>query len=1082
MATPSTAWTVAPNGALTITHPSTSDTYHIQPWIQGNCWVVSGRDILGALYWIGPDGTLQPQIDGLPVPTFPSRDGAVAALDTHWKLGALSGGSGGGIHEAFAAALAPVLRVALLLLGRHMVQRGCAPDQVNQTLAWLKSPTGQEEAWGLLRKRTAMAGAMGGGILAVPLVFGPGGTFTRAGFDRVITYLRTPDGEATARSVIQEICSGAAAFLGTGSVTVAPGVATGLAQQVEALGHGHRGHGKTCPAVWAARELRAFDADQIRRARTNISLGWGPSGSVVEALGASLGQGSLTVNARRMWQMATRDLYKTDDLVSLAVREALQNATDGVRRALRKGLLSPGEGMFAVSWQPLGNGTGVLEFVDNGVGMPEEILVGKFLELGSTGKSEEDSGEDAGGFGMAKAVILGASPTFHWEIHTQNRVVQSLPNSVKYEMFEADSYRQGVRLTLYDIPDQTLSGGMFPDYLGVAERVRRVLAWSHVPDIRLTLDGIEVPSEFPFRRGSRLSYPEVTWGDGVTVNIKGYKRLDTNGSILVRLKGLLQFVTYGVAGLSSDIVLDMETTLRPGKPGYPLPPSRDSLRGAADWGLYALRKVLQQENKSGDDEREYDDLLPDASTPQERAGAQAFADELASALDDPEIRALLAEMATETNRIQEEGKAVQVESTAPAGPGQEGEDPYAGWRSIAKAVPSAKDLETPEGRRALGQVLTKVTTLVSGSFSDGADARDTIKALLRGEGVTEGDVGVLLRVVGSPLENTSPGESGLLDAGAQATVIQAVSQLVQASSGVSSTVKAAVKKKASEINPFGSAALVKISRKNFDKAEAKAFLRKSRKYLSHLAAWEAITRTIHKETGIQVRYKPGFVLDNSVRALAFATGESGQGRQAYVLVNPITLDKVVQTSKDRPDAIAAWIYTVACHELAHLPHMGKRHGEDFVLERENLQLATGHLLPAFTRIVVRAFRLKDPETRQVKTLRTYGRKLREQVADLEAKLRRAEQAQAAARSEIVSTAGEEADRLLRISQDLGWDPAQVMIDLNALGRAEQLRAWLLSEEGARTLGTSHPAIIDLLAASPRPVVLAFQRILSRLRA
>jgi hypothetical protein len=38
------------------------------------------------------------------------------------------------------------------------------------------------------------------------------------------------------------------------------------------------------------------------------------------------------------------------------------------------------------------------------------------LSLGASGKADAgDSGEAAGGFGVAKAVILGTSPTFRWE-------------------------------------------------------------------------------------------------------------------------------------------------------------------------------------------------------------------------------------------------------------------------------------------------------------------------------------------------------------------------------------------------------------------------------------------------------------------------------------------------------------------------------------------------------------------------------------------------------------------------------------------------------------------------------------------
>jgi hypothetical protein len=55
--------------------------------------------------------------------------------------------------------------------------------------------------------------------------------------------------------------------------------------------------------------------------------------------------------------------------------------------------------------------------------MDADTILAKFLSLGDSGKRDAgDSEEAAGGFGVAKAVILGTSRSFRWEMHTRDNL------------------------------------------------------------------------------------------------------------------------------------------------------------------------------------------------------------------------------------------------------------------------------------------------------------------------------------------------------------------------------------------------------------------------------------------------------------------------------------------------------------------------------------------------------------------------------------------------------------------------------------------------------------------------------------
>ena len=108
---------------------------------------------------------------------------------------------------------------------------------------------------------------------------------------------------------------------------------------------------------------------------------------------------------------------------ALATREALQNASDAIKAAVRARKTRTGTGRFEVTWDAERR---ALTWADNGIGMDTTTILEKFLSLGESGKSDASSSEEAaGGFGVAKAVILGTSTSLSWELHSRDNLAVS---------------------------------------------------------------------------------------------------------------------------------------------------------------------------------------------------------------------------------------------------------------------------------------------------------------------------------------------------------------------------------------------------------------------------------------------------------------------------------------------------------------------------------------------------------------------------------------------------------------------------------------------------------------------------------
>ena len=112
-------------------------------------------------------------------------------------------------------------------------------------------------------------------------------------------------------------------------------------------------------------------------------------------------------------------------------------------------------------------------------------------------------------------------------------------------------------------------------------------------------------------------------------------------------------------------------------------------------------------------------------------------------------------------------------------------------------------------------------------------------------------------------------------------------------------------------------------------------------------------------------------------------------------------------------AIAAFLHGVAVHELTHLDgRMGRGHDESFVVAREDLGHATGHLLPAIAVLVTKVLGLPvkpgveakriaalERQLARAKAERVEGRNAQAAVARLQADLAEAQRELAEARDD-----------------------------------------------------------------------------------
>ena len=755
--------------------------------------------------------------------------------------------------------------------------------------------------------------------------------------------------------------------------------------------------------------------------------------------------GRPTVNTGRVWALMMSSLYSSGDLPVLATREALQNAIDAIRAAVRARQIKADEGRFKVTWQ---RGARALTWEDNGVGMDAETILGKFLSLGDSGKATAgDSGEAAGGFGIAKAVILGVSKTFRWELHTRDNLAVARGADADVEIFQAEP-RQGTKITVHDLDPEGVwhwdrARG---EWLDLEERLHEVLAANDLPGVSIVYNGINVSPMFSRRGGAKVAV-EADWGPSTTAAIKAYRRPpgDRGGAYYVRLNGLFQFKHPSFRGeLKADVVLDLSTTARPGEPGYPLTASREGLQGKAAHAVRDLADEVERESERAGRSEEDEVFDPESDDPAERAGADDLAAQLAAAMADEGVqRALGAAVGGILDFYAEAAKSPAADEPAapPPPPGSKARpveriaDPVlpAGFRAtvVGPAGPvGARPAEVVRG------FLAQADEAVAAATPDGADRtwvgrRDrgifppavevALDRVERGE-ADPASIAAIETAIELALDaGMAPGGAGLLQVASAPRVLAALDE--------------ATGQKRPRKNPFGAYAGLRISKKHYDRAKARRFRAGFARWTPYLLAWDGVLRVVAAEARVRRRFKPGFVLDDTLLGLATQSA----GGLLVISIHPDRMAEVVRAHKTRPIAIAAFLHSVAVHELTHADgRMGKGHDEEYVAAREDLGHATAHLLPALAALVVRLLGLPEPPDSGA----ARAERLAAKVDRLEAQLKEQRAKVAAANREIRRLQGASArgaadparpaDRLLQVAGGLlraappdGFSPGEI---------------------------------------------------------
>lgn len=314
-----------------------------------------------------------------------------------------------------------------------------------------------------------------------------------------------------------------------------------------------------------------------------------------------LRRGRAKVNEGAMWKLLSEKLYGSNvDAAVVATREALQNSRDAIDRAYKQGKLGKPDGVFEVEVHTQDDGRLTLVWRDNGVGMDEDTFYHKFLSIGD---SDKTGGEAAGGFGIAKAIILGVSTTFRWQMHTRDRryVANGMDRDV--EAFEAPYY-QGAELRVYDVDSKW--GYWYDSRLGrsmdLRERLELLLSANTLAPkgrhagVRLFLMGKEVIPRFQ-GRGGKLLASGLETDPKTQIDIRAYSRSGT-GHVYVRLDGLLQYAQTLYGQTPWDLTVDIATGLSPRDEGYPMTASRMQLSGETESRVDEITREISEDSLS----------------------------------------------------------------------------------------------------------------------------------------------------------------------------------------------------------------------------------------------------------------------------------------------------------------------------------------------------------------------------------------------------------------------------------------------------------------------------------------------------
>jgi len=293
-----------------------------------------------------------------------------------------------------------------------------------------------------------------------------------------------------------------------------------------------------------------------------------------------------------VWGFFAAHLYSYP-LLPIVLRELFQNARDACRRVgheprIRIAVLGDSDFRY-----------GQVVCRDNGCGMDEDTILDRFLCLGGTDKTQGDTG----GFGIAKAVILGGCTW--WEVRTRPStgsgrcLCVSLDHVLEQHPVDVVASGQvGSRILLrYDpLPEHDprytklrfqswhfaqalswLAHSDTPCTMTVRAGDHRAQVWRLeglcTSEESIVAEGGDGRTTWTLHQVPPLALPPFSFEQG---EHQVSREISSAGRLFVRLAGLVQFDEY--MGDHADCwALDVETEAAPKDPDYPFSLSREKM-------------------------------------------------------------------------------------------------------------------------------------------------------------------------------------------------------------------------------------------------------------------------------------------------------------------------------------------------------------------------------------------------------------------------------------------------------------------------------------------------------------------------
>ena len=313
----------------------------------------------------------------------------------------------------------------------------------------------------------------------------------------------------------------------------------------------------------------------------------------------------LSADVATIWRLQCQNLYNSKNLGALAVRESIQNSIDAVSTAIKKNTISAEDARISIRIQD-----DTLIIKDNGIGMDLKTLHEKFLSLGGTTKGDENN---VGGFGLAKAVILGCGTGF--KVETQDNVLTS-EDLGKNPIQRSQTYRQGTKITLYGV--QTSKTTTIKDNPETFKYTILDYILSSDISIPIYVNGnryspyFDTSSAKSRRTPAQFNISSSMIPDKTKLKIWVFKDKSQSSKFLyVRLRGLTQFKQYLGWNANCNIVVDFNTNLDPRSTDYPFSTNREGLKAQYQGILEAIRDKVSQSPLSISSDDEYKETMYD---------------------------------------------------------------------------------------------------------------------------------------------------------------------------------------------------------------------------------------------------------------------------------------------------------------------------------------------------------------------------------------------------------------------------------------------------------------------------------------